>query len=191
MARALYHTNSKTDLGILSKVFFAFGIISILTSFFFSAGTKEGYQAKLSPNEIWGPIQVNKKNASYKVKIQANLGRQSWSFLEIEVLDSEKEYLYSFGKELWRESGRDSEGAWQENNTSYKMNITFAKTGNYYFRLKSDSNRAMGPVHVLISRVRGSGIPHLIFGIICIIVGVVFHEKKHNSLARALEGTYE
>ena len=191
MVKALYQTNSKTDLGILAKVFFICGLVSILTSFFFSSGTKEHYQTELHQNEIWGPIKVKKNNSSYKVMIHADLGWQSWSFLEIEVLDYDKEYLYSFGKELWRESGRDLEGAWQENNNSYNMNITFPKVGNYYFKLKADSNRAMGKIRVSVSRVRGSGIPHLIFGVICIIVGCVFHEKKHKSLASILEGTYE
>ena len=125
--------------------------------------------------QLIGPIVTENKGETFEVNIVASLPNQSWSVIEGEVLNEEKEYLYSFAKELWYETGRDSDGYWSDNNNNYKMKMTFPDAGKYYLTFKTESNNMPQQATVTVSKKRGSSLPHLWFGIICILAGLFMY----------------
>lgn len=124
------------------------------------------------PSNLIGPIKVKKRMEVYQISIRAHLRQQSWSFIEGEVLDEDENYLFSFGKELWYESGRDSEGRWVENQNSFDIKVTFPKPGLYYLNFKTDSNVSPDNIDVTVTKIRGSALPHFWFGVFALIAGV-------------------
>lgn len=214
------------DLSKLAKVFIIWGIIGLLTSYYFNTPTDKRTYSVLPINHaekqktevaqhiidkiqedfpeikkpedkanIIGPIDIKSKGSVYYIEIIASLPVHSWSFIEGEVLNSEQEYLYSFGKELWHEAGRDSDGAWRENRNKYNMKATFPKKGQYYLSFKADSgasrfyntqNTTPNSMTVTISQKRGSALPHFWFGLVLIIIGIIMHEGQTRMIGKAI-----
>jgi hypothetical protein len=181
------------DLGKLATVFIIFGLLSLLTAWIYSMETEKIANASFRPSKISGisaevgPINVRKHNESYSINIKASLYSQSWSSIQGQVLDSNKQYLFSFGKELSYYTGRDSEGSWSELDNDYSMNVTFPKPGAYYLQFDTESNVIPKNVKVKVTKKRGSSIPHMWFGIIVLIIGIVMNEIKNRSLIRVIE----
>ena len=182
----------KVDLGKIATVFIIFGLLGLLTAWIYSMNTERIGNISFRPTgassssaEI-GPLTVRKHNETYSVSVNANLASQSWASIEGQVLNSSKEYLYSFGKELSYYSGRDYEGGWAELENTYSINITFPKPGIYYLKFNTQSNRLPRSVSVKISKKRGSSIPHMWFGIISLIIGIALNEAKNRTFRNAL-----
>ncbi len=181
--------SSEVDLNKIASVFIIFGVLSIITSFIFTMDRSKIVEKSLHPYknnssklEI-GPINTKKYKESYSIKIKAALFRQSWSFVEGVVLDNNKEYLFSFGKELSSYSGYDGEGYWAEVKNNYAMNITFPKPGIYYLIFSTTGGTVPDQVKISISKKIGSGIPHLIFGILLIIMGIIINEIRNRTIS--------
>lgn len=191
------------DLDKVKNVFLFFAIIGLLTAWFFSfdSGTisknlvrptivaQDGVQAAPETDEKYvaaiGPLVVNKFKEVYSVSISSNLPTNSWVFVEGEVLDSEKDYLFSFGQELWHETGYD-EGNWEEAENSYTMKITFPEPGKYYLNFKTQGSSNPDAINVIIKKHRGSSIPHMVFGIICLLIALMLYEKKNKTILSIL-----
>jgi hypothetical protein len=178
------------DLGKVATVFIVFGLLSLLTAWIYSMETEKVANASFRPvgisssSEAIGPINVRKHNESYKVSIKAALYSQSWASIEGQVLDSQKEYLFAFGKELSSYSGRDYEGSWTELDNDYVMNVTFPDPGNYYILFNIEADTPPRELEVKVSKIRGSSLPHTWLGIILLIVGITLNEIKNQSIAR-------
>jgi hypothetical protein len=191
------------DLDKVKNVFLFFGILSLLTAWFFSfdSGTiskssvrptivaEDGVQAAPDTEEKYiaaiGPLVVNKFKEVYSVAISSNLPVNSWAFVEGEVLDAKKDYLFSFGQELWHETGYD-EGNWEEAENSYTMKITFPQPGKYYLNFKTQGSSNPDTINVIIKKHRGSSIPHMAFGIICLLIGIVLNETQNKTISKTL-----
>ena len=109
-----------------------------------------------------GPIVVEQPGEVFEINVRANLPDNHWSFIEVELLDGNEEYLYSFGQELWRESGRDSDGNWSESRRDFETKLTFPVTGFYYlnFIVESKSSKDPKSINVNVIKRKGSDIPH-------------------------------
>lgn len=191
------------DLGKVAIVFILYGILSLITAWMFSMETERIFSDTIYPSIMAettddkeeegrdiatvGPITVIKRGEVYSVNIASGLPANTWAFVEGEVLDAEKEYLFSFGKELWHETGYDDEGGWDEADGSYTMKITFPEPGQYYLHLKIESNYGQTPLKVTISQSRGSSIPHMVFGIFTLLIGVVLNEIYNKTLSHMIK----
>jgi hypothetical protein len=133
-----------------------------------------------------GPFQVRKDNQVLFVRIQADLARDSWSFVESEVLDARKDYLFSFGKELWHETGVDDEGAWVEVDRDYEMKMTIPAKGTYYLNIKTQGDKMPSSFLVAIGGAVGSSLPHLWFGIVVLGIGLVLNEAANRTILRLM-----
>ncbi len=126
---------------------------------------------------IVGPIETTTTNSLFKIKASQKIYNYgNWCYLSGEVLDKNKEYLFGFGKELYRETGRDSDGTWYENKTSYSTVINLKKPGTYYIKLynESESNpRQVGNITYSISAQKASNVPYVMLSIFSIIAGVI------------------
>jgi hypothetical protein len=201
------------DLGKVATVFILYGILSLVIAWVFSTQTKElinnrvgsapyssvprklavsGEQEEARDVAMIGPITVEGHHEVYEISIAAPLPANSWAFVEGEVLDAGKNYLFSFGKELWHETGEDYEGVWVESDTHYVMKITLPELGQYYLNLKTQGGYYPRTLDVVISKKRGSIIPHMVFGIVTILIGILLNEIQNETLSRTLrETTYE
>lgn len=214
-----YHSPDELHLGWLASVFIVWGIIGLLTSWYYNNfldiktykfNPAISYSSPEEPESAFfngpmpssviedmaaqgeakneqaliGPINVKKRREVYEISIVASLPAQSWSFIEGEVLDQDKEYLFSFGKELWYETGRDADGAWSENKNHYSIRVTFPQPGTYYLNFKTDSNKMPQNGVVKVTRKRGSALPHFWFGIIALVTGIVLNEIRNRTLIK-------
>jgi hypothetical protein len=188
-ARASTSKEGGIDLGKIAIVFFIYGVIGLITSAFYSGGSTPFIRKNIvsMAGETLGPINIKKQNTVIEVSVAAAMHKNTWSFVEGELLDSKKEYLFSFGKELWRETGYD-EGHWDEKDAEYSMDITIADPGTYYIKIKvKDGAKSPSSITVALSTKNGSNIPHLWFGIFALLIAIILNEKKNRSIRTILE----
>ena len=180
------HVESRCELfEKASYVLGAFGVLSLLTAWYFSFSGPTILKASFPPiatengYEI-GPIDVQKANHTYRIDVSANLGRQSWSFIEAELLDSQKNYLFSFADEISYYSGYEDGEYWTEHDSHFDMKISFPKVGKYFLKFSSQSNIPPSHIEVKVRRQKGSTIPHLIFGILCLIPACTLYTLRYD-----------
>lgn len=158
----------------LSYIFGVFGVICLIFAMIYSSNVTEHQVKTLSGSGgIYGPLVVPKNNTSYEVTIKNNVALNAWSNIEVDVLDSNKQHLFSFGEGMWHERGRDSDGSWQESKTSYSMDITFQKAGEYYFNVSAERNDGGGnPIIFSIAQKRGSSVAFIVLGVFSLVLGI-------------------
>jgi hypothetical protein len=179
--------DSGIDLGKLATVFIVFGLLSLLTSWFYSTSTKRVANVLLQDSISYSHIEairVVEDDEVYALSFDFNLSTQSWSQVSVEVLDNDKNYLFSFTEEASYYLGID----WVERKDADTMNITFPKAGTYYLKFAVEGNKPPYSVKVLVSKKRGSTLPHLWFGIIIIIIGIILNEVKNRTISGVING---
>ncbi len=186
--------------GRVALVFLAFAILFFVTSWVMGWSAEEKTKT-IRASQLYGPIVVTKPRTVYEITLRTQLPRQSWQFIEAELLDAKKEYLFSFSKELYRESGRDSEGSWSETVNSLDMKLTVPAPGQYYLRFKVDGGELRGKtatdlatrtkLTVTVARKLGSSIPHLWVGLIVLIIGLVLNEIGNLTITRLVQRVAE
>lgn len=135
---------------------------------------------------IWGPIKVTNRPLIYKVTAYFH-GDNFSNYLVGEVLDEDKETLYEFGKDLWHESGYDSEGYWSESDRKMTAYLTFKEKGIYYIQFGTESVLAytadypldaraqIKDIEIKIEQVKNSYIPHSKAGsLVLLLVLILF-----------------
>lgn len=198
---------TETDLnyGQIASVYLVFGLLGLLTAWIFSweaetIRAKPTASAALAPKTnppveageqlpalnygMIGPFTVTGTNQVFRIRVAADVTTNSWSFVEGELLDAEKEYLLSFGQELWDETGSEDGEFWAEADEIYAMKLTVPHPGQYYLNIKTQGPIVPSQITVAISRVYGSSIPHLAFGVITLLIGLVLNEFANRSITR-------
>lgn len=161
-------TRNKNGLALV-----AFGVICLFTAMILSIDVGKDYSRTLSnKGGVFGPIKVTKDDAVYEINVYQPVAMNQWSYVEVEVLDANKEYLYSFSDELWKAEGYDDEGYWSEAKYDYDMEVVFPKKGDYYLNVVSDSSmRKPGNITVTTTRELGSNLGFIILGILSPVLG--------------------
>lgn len=183
------------------------GVVSLLTAAWFTAGERLLVDRLPPEGGVVGPIQITEPNTVLEVKVRQSLNlpggssygtRSTWSFVSGEVLDAEQEYLFGFGDELWKESGYDGT-YWTESKDDYEVKVTIPESGTFYLGFTTElpqigraAGGSPGPIAVRVERKRGSAIPHFVFGICAILLGLLmrFFASKavQSSFAEVMEG---
>ena len=154
----------------IGKLLMGFAILCFVTSFVMNSSSGDVVDQTLDSETLIGPVTNKKANTVYFVKVNQNLGNGASNYISIDVLNSKKEYLFAFGKELWWEEGYDSDGRWTEGTKNVEMKITIKDIGDHYFRISPDSK--VGSMRVTIEQKRASSLPHTILGIISIVLAI-------------------
>lgn len=134
------------------------------------------------------PLTIENPNTVVEIEVSATLPSNHWTFVEVEVLNQNNEYLFSFGQELWHETGSDSDGPWREQRESFNTRITFEYAGIYKLNFLADSKRKLNPksLSVLFKKRRGSNIAHFWLGVLLCVTGLLIIEWKHQILTTLL-----
>ncbi len=173
----------------IALVLIVFGAVCLITAGFFSVSRGTSIQKDL-PLEggMVGPIQFKKDNTVYLIKVfQSIRNDNAWSAVTGNVLDQDKNYLFGFGQEFWKESGYDSDGRWTESKTNYDMKVTLPK-GTYYLEFETDRSSGVDSgISVFVSKKLGSSLPFVIAGILALIIGVVINEIANQTIVKIVE----
>lgn len=161
-----------------------FCIVCYCTALSLQKSSKQHYEFSSLPNNaIVGPIKINDKSAVYKVTATF-YGNNSAVYLSGEVLDADKDTIYEFGKDLWHESGYDSEGYWSESERQMVAYLTFSEKGTYYLQFNSDNNYNLNNLLIRLDLQKGSSVAHsqvgTIFMILIMIAGYFLNKKWGN-----------
>lgn len=173
-----------------------FSLVCFIAAMVFSADVSKVESKTISgTGGIYGPFTVKEKNSSYEIIIKNHVALREWSFIEVNVLDKDKNHLFGFGDGMWHESGYDDEGRWEESKTDYSMDVTFKDAGEYYFEIKSQSNEPqIRPITIKIVKERGSNVLFITLGILSLLAALfLFYmgskfkkvnepNKKHNTI---------
>lgn len=181
-------------LGHLALLYLAFAVLCFFTSLFFAQGSERRQVRLNTPGDQLIPLEVKKDNSVYEVTVSApRLPVNSWAFLEGQVLDADKEYLFSFGDELSYYAGRDSEGPWTELKDSYATKLTIPKAGSYYLKFIDETSRRGDSVYasVTVSKLRGSSLPYTLAGVVAFIIAVVLNEIENRTITRVIKALDE
>lgn len=135
---------------------------------FGSAGGLDDFGVKKvsSMGDTIGPITVEESIwADVRVQQEISSGSGSvyerWSFVTVNLLDENKEYLSSFGGGFWNYAGYDDGYRWSEDDESYSTTLRIP-AGTYYVRLKTEANveeSELGPIRLQIDPAEWWGNP--------------------------------
>ena len=183
------------ELSKISIVLICFAIVCLISSWVINWNRGSIGRVQLPPEGgMVGPITVTKDRTVYQISVSQDIRQDnSWSFVTGEVLDKNKEYLFSFGKEFWKESGYDSDGRWSEKETKYDMKVTLEK-GTYYLNFESQKSReggAQNSIWVIVKQKGGSALPFFVSGIIALIIGVILNEIANRTMTKIISDLAE
>ena len=134
-------------------------------------GVKKQVVNNVREGQMFGPITVTNKPKIYKVTANFR-GNNSSTYISGEVLDKDKDTLYEFSKDLWHESGYDSEGYWSESERNMVTYLTFSEKGTYYIQFNTDEKN-MRDISITFKPVNGSYVPHLQVGFLFLLIAAI------------------
>lgn len=158
------------DAGVVGFWLLVFAALSFVTAFVAQLPANER-RIWLASGETSEPITISERNTLLNVTVAQRLATDSWSFPELQLLDADKEYLFSFGDELWYETGRDSDGPWVEHHTTYGLDVRVPEPGIYHLAMQIDG--AQVPVLVTFGRLHMSFLPHFWAAVVALGAGLV------------------
>lgn len=149
-----------------------FSIICFITSMNLQASTSLGRtDYDIREGMTYGPIKIDKQPKIYKIKADFG-GSNTSTYLSGEVLDKDKDTLYEFGKDLWHESGYDSDGYWSESERKMTAYLTFKEKGTYYIQFNTEEKN-MRNIDITIQLVKGSYVAHSQFGSLFLLIAMI------------------
>lgn len=172
-------------LGHLALLFLGFSILCLATTLFFSSSLNE-WKGPIAHDGLVGPIEVTKDRAVHEVTISAgSLRNNSWAFVEAQLLDSNKEYLFSFGDELSLYRGVD----WVERKETYSTRLTIPKAGTYYLKFlieQPPNGIGTGRFTAAVKRLRGSTLPFFVAGIAALLIAIALNEIQNRTVTKVV-----
>jgi len=63
-----------------------------------------------------------------------------WVWLQIDILNEDKNLLGTFTHEFWKEEGRDEEGYWSDTDSDVRIPVHFDDVGRYYINVSPKSS---------------------------------------------------
>ena len=164
-------------------IYILFAMLCFITALMLHAVNKDSLSETLpAQGGLVGPLEVSQDLSVYQVDISQSVPDGQWSYVSADLLDQQKTFLFSFGKEFWSESGYDSDGRWQESDVKSSGKITIQKAGTYYLRIKTEASPLVtSQIKVGITGKTGSSLPHTIAGVIALIIGVGLYFVRSQS----------
>jgi len=178
-------TDIRDWLGVAGKYMLWFAGICLLSAIGLTLrpGGFSYYEEIPSEGGLVGPITIEKQDMRLGVEvdqyIEEGAGRryQRWSFVTIELLDNNKEYLSSFGGEFWHYAGYD-DGYWEQDDTEYEATLEVPSSGTYYLQLQTEANVDMSELSSIGLQLEeqvwwGNPAPLQMAGYVAFFLGVI------------------
>jgi hypothetical protein len=133
-------------------------------------------------------FKVTKAHTLYLVTLHLDrIPNQSWFNAEVVLEDQKGNYLVSFVKELWHESGYD-DGHWEELDQRLKLKFTIEEPGSYVLKLRASANQS-GAGQLKLEELIGGSFPAFAGLFLFLFIAVVLSEWRHKLLSRLLGNT--
>lgn len=163
----------------IAKVFFVFAILCFITGFILSFNTGVKESATVSEDgALIGPFTIEEDNTVLQMEVNRSIQGETWSFITLELLDEDQNYLMGFGDELYYETGYDSDGRWTASKQSYDQKFTIPEKGEFYLRAVTENGSQIpseyGDIKVTIKEQIASSIPQVIAGIVGLLISIFF-----------------
>ncbi|MCA9629720.1 MAG: hypothetical protein KC766_18725 [Myxococcales bacterium] len=163
-------------VALLGLLTFAFGVICMLTSLYFTFDAGKAVRGSFGPEGgTVGPFQTTEDNQVLEIDFRQHINGYGWAYISGEIEDAEQEPLLGFGGEAWHEQGYD-DGHWDEREEEFELKVTVPEKGTYYaaFEVEQQPNSPVGgQMDVSITPKAGSAVPHFAAGLFGLILGVV------------------
>ena len=88
------------------------------------------------------PIELKREGSVHLLKLTTKIQDNSWAWGGVELLDKSQQVVNAFERDFWRESGRDSDGAWSESDLKQTSYFRLDNPGTYYPRFFVDKGSA-------------------------------------------------
>jgi len=146
------------------------------------AGFSHEQQVSVTGDTV-GPITIEREGMRVGVEVEqeidAGSGRryQRWSFVTVELLNENKEYLSSFGGEFWHYAGYDEGVHWTQDDETYQATLEVLEAGTYYLKIETETNvdfSELDPIRIaLVEHARwGDPVPLMAAGYATFFLGV-------------------
>ena len=189
----------RAQLRVMSNVVLLFGALCYLTSCTMDVGLGGiSIEEQLPPTGgTIGPIEVDGGGTVLEVDVGQLINRGSgrtfrrWSFITVELLDAQQNYLMGFGGEMWHEAGYD-DGYWREAKEEYSTKVTIPQSGTHYLRFNTESDVStaeLSRISVDIEEQLGSSLPFHVAAIIAFIAGGALWWKANTRTVKDLESS--
>ncbi len=168
----------------------AFALLSFVSALFFNVTTGGEISKVLPPKGgIVGPIAIDKDRTVLQITVAQDIRSDgAWNQVEGAVLDEQKNHLFSFGEEFWKESGYDDGGSWTESKTDYTIKVLLQR-GTYYLGFQAEQvNQVTGSIQIIAKKKGGSAVPLFTAGVIALILGVILYQMSAASNPKTLRG---
>ena len=170
------------NLGHLALAYIVFAIVCLITGYVVSSASSST-PLTVKNDHVHGPFKVEKDGTVLKVEVAADrIPRNTWTFIEVEVLDAAKKRLFSFGDQLSRYEGYDGE-YWVEEKKSYSAKTTIDKAGTYHLRFKVQGRATL---RGRLMEIYGSSIPYYVAGVAALLSALVLNEIQNRAIVRTV-----
>jgi hypothetical protein len=85
----------------------------------------------------FGPFALTARDRVHRLQIQGRM-RQESNWVQAVLEDESQAELIETQRDMWDESGTDSDGPWHESDLSAGTHFVLKKPGNYYVRLYAE-----------------------------------------------------
>lgn len=172
--RKLKKIKKKQILAAIAVLFFCFSILCAAGSAYYNRDVGPLMGKQFDGNGgIIGPLEVPDANTLYEFTAIRSVPYGAWSFVGIELMNDDGEYLMGFGDEFWAEQGYDSDGQWSESYNRYETNIVIPSTGVHFIKVNVESSYNINsPVYVSIQRQVGGVFLFRVFMVLSLVLGI-------------------
>lgn len=156
-------------------ILLAFSALCFITTFFIGGKTLQDSQTFEKEGGLYGPFTTTSDNEIYNIVVHQELFPNSWSYVNISLLDEEQEDLFTISESLWAETGYD-QGYWSESDLKFNSDITVSNKGKYYLLFEpefSTDPSKIGQMTVTVYKKNGSSLPFVMGGFISLLISIL------------------
>ena len=137
-----------------------------------------------------GPFRLEAVGRPHRIELISNIPDNSWAWIGAELLDAERDSLDAIDHEFWRESGRDSDGAWSERSVRKTHDFRLETARDYHLRLQLERGTARsGHVTVRVFEKTGLLRYYVISAVLTLVLGLaLFRVVRTDDL---IKGTFQ
>ncbi|MBY0508051.1 MAG: DUF4178 domain-containing protein [Bryobacteraceae bacterium] len=87
--------------------------------------------------KVTDPFELKGRTSNVQIESATDLSND-WLYLDMSLINADTGQAWDFGREVSYYSGRDSDGAWTEGNSTDRVTIPSVPPGKYYLRIDPD-----------------------------------------------------